>query len=1013
MEGPWNSASIAPPRTRRRHSARPFYLVLTVILVLATATLFIPSSINAGGSAKLSKIQRRWELEPAALLNDEHDRCRLVHKAQDKCAFVLANCDDHEVGLLSYLQLYYCRLPQTKPLAFVIIALWLSLLFSTIGIAASDFLCVNLSTIASILGMSESLTGVTFLAFGNGSPDVFSTFAAMSSNSGSLAIGELIGAAGFISAVVAGSMALVRPFRVARRSFVRDIAFFTCAATVSLVFIADGKLYIWECVLMIGFYIFYVVTVVTWHWYLGRQRQKRERDLMARAHFHIPQNQELDIQEVPEDEDAPMAAAQRSLLGPSEEDFNALERSEVPRWKVEDEDDDETRDRCLAELQGNMRVSRAPAGQRGAAMGPIRPSLVGALEFRSVLSSLRRSQSFQSGRIRLQRYSDDPGYPQTLPDTLNPPTPYVHGRARAVSANPPVRVHLHGTQQGGTASERASPIASRRLGYHSPTSAGRDHLLFASPTSSGYPSRSQSPLPGERSETPNFLAPPEGLFRPPNYHSERGDAHGRESPIPASPLSPHANPPNMTSTSGAWSTGSHSPTVSFPPYQDDDAASDRSRIPSVRLSLERRSAGSVCTSEQYIHSHHEERPLAWWPYRYMPPPYLLMSTLFPTLVGWREKSIWEQFLGITAAPSVFFLTITLPVVELPEAESEDEYIPVLASPLLLPSENPRIESPDLYPIDSIEGDTETRLDPPMLNGPQSDDNDSEDRRPKLLLQVHSCHRQDSEAPVLPAQLEQGPSVPKPWNRWLLTLQLITSPFFITLTAWVNLDSDMNGRNLLIPGLVSLLVSALLLTFLIFTTTPTTKQLPTRARPFVAFLGFLVSIAWISTLATEVVNVLKSIGVILSISDSLLGLTVFAVGNSLGDLVADVTVARLGYPVMALSACFGGPMLNILIGIGVGGLYMTLSPNQPSSTFSPTPSGLNALIARTISASREPYRISVSKSLLVSGAMLLATLLGLLIVVPLNGWRMDRKIGLGLVMLWCVSTLSNVIVEIFS
>ena len=37
----------------------------------------------------------------------------------------------------------------------------------------------------------------TFLAFGNGSPDVFSTFAAMGSNSGSMAVGELIGAAGF------------------------------------------------------------------------------------------------------------------------------------------------------------------------------------------------------------------------------------------------------------------------------------------------------------------------------------------------------------------------------------------------------------------------------------------------------------------------------------------------------------------------------------------------------------------------------------------------------------------------------------------------------------------------------------------------------------------------------------------------------------------------------------------------------------------------------------------------
>jgi len=34
--------------------------------------------------------------------------------------------------------------------------------------------------------------------FGNGSPDVFSTFSAMHANSGSLAIGDLLGAASFI-----------------------------------------------------------------------------------------------------------------------------------------------------------------------------------------------------------------------------------------------------------------------------------------------------------------------------------------------------------------------------------------------------------------------------------------------------------------------------------------------------------------------------------------------------------------------------------------------------------------------------------------------------------------------------------------------------------------------------------------------------------------------------------------------------------------------------------------------
>jgi sodium/potassium/calcium exchanger 6 len=138
---------------------------------------------------------------------------------------------------------------------------------------------------------------------------------------------------------------------------------------------------------------------------------------------------------------------------------------------------------------------------------------------------------------------------------------------------------------------------------------------------------------------------------------------------------------------------------------------------------------------------------------------------------------------------------------------------------------------------------------------------------------------------------------------------------------------------------------------------------------------------------------------MNISDSLLGLTVFAVGNSLGDLVANVTVARLGFPVMALSACFGGPMLNILLGIGIGGLYMSWHSTQHQQTLSAgaVPTG--------------PYRIVISKTLVISGVTLLITLLGLLIIVPLNNWKMDRRIGWGLVALWVLSTLGNVIAEV--
>jgi sodium/potassium/calcium exchanger 6 len=143
----------------------------------------------------------------------------------------------------------------------------------------------------------------------------------------------------------------------------------------------------------------------------------------------------------------------------------------------------------------------------------------------------------------------------------------------------------------------------------------------------------------------------------------------------------------------------------------------------------------------------------------------------------------------------------------------------------------------------------------------------------------------------------------------------------------------------------------------------------------------------------VVGLLKTVGVILNLSDSLLGLTVFALGNSLGDLVADITLARLGYQVMALSACFGGPMLNILLGIGLGGLYMTVKAKPE----------MKAVRQGT-------YEIGISTVLVIRGATLLTTLLLLLIVVPLNNWRMDRKIGWGLIILWACSTLGNVIAE---
>ncbi|KAF3481787.1 sodium/calcium exchanger protein [Arthroderma uncinatum] len=983
MEGPSNTfftRAALVRNSRKRYSARVFYLVIFTVLALALGSRFLPRIRDELPAPGTSRSRRSFSPSTPDWTVQKHvTECRLVHHAKDQCAFIRDNCQDEDIGLISYLELYYCRLEGAKPLGFAILATWLGMLFSTVGIAASDFLCVNLSTIASILGMSESLTGVTFLAFGNGSPDVFSTFAAMSSNSGSLAIGELIGAAGFITAVVAGSMALARPFRVARRSFVRDILFFAVATGFSMVFVADGKLQAWECATMIGFYIFYVIVVVTWHWYTGRQRRKLERDLAARAHFHIPQNQELEINEVPEDDDPIAGGEQRPLLGATNDDFGTLERADIPILRVEDEDDEESWDRQqLAELHDNMRVSRPQTSQRMVPSSAIRPSLVGALEFRSVLSSLRKSRSLQSGRIHLRSYSDDQ-YATTDPRSFRP---------RASTTQRPQFYSYHDD-------ERAAPtglsIASRpHILAHGPDNEPgiqqeqHANFLCASPTSSGYPSRSQSPAPSvDRSKSPSRLVPPHTVFHRPSYES------GGPTPSIQSSVSPQTTPRTHGGATTPDSSGSITP---FPPYTDE-AAYGHSSFPSLRFQRSGHSLGSEYIRGQSAGTDIEVPGPKWWPRSYLPIPEVFVSALFPTLYGWGEKSIWDKLLGIAAAPSVFILTVTLPVVETESSEPEVTASPEQTSAAAIPHRPGRSGSEAA----------------PSITVPRYYDDEQHETNTDLLVRPSINRvRQDSELPVMPPSMEpnsKGDSSAKEWNRWLLLLQLYTAPFFITLTLWTNLRPEHNPRTLILPTLISLLVSCVFTAILILSTKGSSNKLPKPLRPFAAFLGFAVAIAWVSTLATEVVALLKLFGVILNISDSLLGLTIFAVGNSLGDLVANVTIARLGYPIMALSACFGGPMLNILIGIGVGGLYMTLQQAQSLQS--------SGLVSQALATIVQPYPIAVSKTLIISAATLMITLVGLLIVVPLNKWRMDRNVGFGLVALWSFSTIINVVVELTS
>lgn len=82
------------------------------------------------------------------------------------------------------------------------------------------------------------------------------------------------------------------------------------------------------------------------------------------------------------------------------------------------------------------------------------------------------------------------------------------------------------------------------------------------------------------------------------------------------------------------------------------------------------------------------------------------------------------------------------------------------------------------------------------------------------------------------------------------------------------------------------------------------------------LAFFMSIAWLNIEANEVVSVLETFGLAFKVDTAILGLTVLAVGNSVGDWVADTAVARAGEPGMGVASCFGSPLLNDVLGLSI-------------------------------------------------------------------------------------------------
>lgn len=155
-----------------------------------------------------------------------------------------------------------------------------------------------------------------------------------------------------------------------------------------------------------------------------------------------------------------------------------------------------------------------------------------------------------------------------------------------------------------------------------------------------------------------------------------------------------------------------------------------------------------------------------------------------------------------------------------------------------------------------------------------------------------------------------------WCRLLNSCHCILVPLTTTL-----LTSTATYVVLLrVPLYFVALVLGLILSLMVFYTSGHTKA--PRYHSVYAYVGFIMSLIWVYYIAAEIVGLLKTMGLMLSMSDTVIGLGILAWGNSLGDLFANITLANRGHCRLALGACIGAPLLNLLLGFGLSfGLYL--------------------------------------------------------------------------------------------
>ena len=135
---------------------------------------------------------------------------QVLKDSTDICRTVKEYCTENEV--LNLFTLHYCNLDGNNFLFYFLVVnfnlkkiLMVIIAFYLLGNVADTFLTPVLTKVSRALEMSETIAGVTLLAFANGAPDIIASMTAGDNEGGVfISVGGLFGACMFGATMVLG-----------------------------------------------------------------------------------------------------------------------------------------------------------------------------------------------------------------------------------------------------------------------------------------------------------------------------------------------------------------------------------------------------------------------------------------------------------------------------------------------------------------------------------------------------------------------------------------------------------------------------------------------------------------------------------------------------------------------------------------------------------------------------------------------------------------------------------------